>query len=82
MDKKECTDFLYSQGSFMIGFGSVANVPGNYYDFNYSSSEEEADRRAVACDWKMIQMDMENAIALCVKHRFTHPISEHEFTTK
>ena len=62
MDKKNCTDFLFSKSTFVSGFGSAFNVVGNYYEFNYSTTEEEADHRAIQCDWEMIAKDLLDAI--------------------
>jgi hypothetical protein len=60
--KTNCTDFLFSSPSFFIGMGTVLNIGGNYYAFNCSSSEEEADRKALASDWEMIGKDFRNAM--------------------
>lgn len=57
-----CTDFLFADTSIVAGAGSVINVFGNYYDFNYSKSEEEADIKAIKCDWYMIGKDIRKAL--------------------
>ena len=47
-------DFLFSDMNFMTGMGSVFNIPGNYYQFNWSDSDEEADEKAIRSDWKAV----------------------------
>lgn len=60
--KDICTDFLFSTPSFLSGAGTVFNVVGSYYFYNYSTSDFEADLRALKCDWEMVGKDMEVAI--------------------
>lgn len=55
------TDFLVSSPSMLGGMGTVLNIGGNYYDYNYSKSESEADRRALASDWGMVLQDFRAA---------------------
>ncbi|MCX6233912.1 MAG: hypothetical protein NT175_04195 [Bacteroidetes bacterium] len=64
MYKKERfrTDFLFPAPSFFKGLASIFNVPGNYYDFNYSQSNEEADYKALKTDWSIIGQDIRNAV--------------------
>jgi len=56
------TDFLVSTGSFLIGAGSVINISGNYFQYNYSKSGEEADKCALYRDWRAVGQDMEKVI--------------------
>jgi hypothetical protein len=56
------TDFLTPQNSFIAGMGSVINIDGNYFDYNSSSSAEEADKKAIFMDWKMIGEDIKKSI--------------------
>jgi len=56
------TDFL-TANSFVIGIGSVFNLAGNYFDYNYSTSPEEADEIAIASDWHIIGEDIKQAIS-------------------
>jgi len=56
--KKYRTDFLYPTNDFLSGLGNVLNVAGNYYSFNYSSSDEEADSKAIESDWGVIGQDI------------------------
>lgn len=62
MDKKECTDFLFSKSTFLTGMASAYNIAGNFYEFNYSSSGDEADNNAIEVDWRMIASDLRKAI--------------------
>ncbi len=57
--KKYRSDFLFSTPSFLIGFGSVLNIAGNYYSFNYSSTGNGADYKAIKSDWGVIGSDIE-----------------------
>ncbi len=56
--KKYQTDFLFANNDFIIGAGSVMNIGGNYYEFNYSDSPKEADRKAIGCDWGVVGQDI------------------------
>lgn len=60
-DTKYETGFLFSKCNFWRGIGSVLNVPGNYYEFNSSKTEEEADNRALTSDWIIVGQDIKNA---------------------
>lgn len=51
------TDFLFPKTSFWKGMGSVFNIAGNYFNFNYSSDKQNPDIRALSSDWKMIGED-------------------------
>ncbi|KAF2515079.1 hypothetical protein E0W68_13130 [Flavobacterium salilacus subsp. salilacus] len=55
------TGFLYSKCSFLRGIGSVFNLPGNYYDFDYSDTENEADKKALYSDWENVGADIKTA---------------------
>jgi hypothetical protein len=57
------TDFLVSTPTFWIGMGSVFNIAGCYFDFNYSRSSEEADRKALECDRDMIVQDFKDTLS-------------------
>lgn len=56
--KKYRTDFLFPTPSFLTGAGSVLNIAGNYFDFNYSSTDKEADNKAIVSDWSVIGEDI------------------------
>lgn len=58
MNSNYTTDFLTSSNSFITGMGSVLNIGGNYFDYNSSESSEEADKKALCMDWRMVGKDM------------------------
>jgi hypothetical protein len=43
--------------------GTIFNIWGNYYTFNYSITPEEADQRALICDYEMIGKDFKDILA-------------------
>ena len=57
-EKKYATDFLFASSSLLVGMGSIFNVPGNYFEYNYSKSDDEADTKAIESDWGMIGQDI------------------------
>lgn len=56
------TYHLFPRTSTVVGMGSLLNISGNYFDFNYSNSGIEADAKAAESDWYMIGKDIEDAI--------------------
>jgi len=64
MNKKNVkyrTDFLLPRNNFWIGMGSVLNLAGSYFDYNYSKSDLDADRKALISDWLNVGDDMKKA---------------------
>ncbi|RTL48858.1 MAG: hypothetical protein EKK39_11990 [Sphingobacteriales bacterium] len=59
--RKYRRDFLFSTPSFLVGAGSVFNIAGNYFNFNYSSSDIDADSKALLSDWGIIGQDIQIA---------------------
>jgi len=59
---KHKTTILFPRTSAIVGMGSIFNIVGNYFEFNYSESGEDADRKAIESDWSMIGQDIEDAI--------------------
>lgn len=57
------TDFLLPNNNFLIGLGSVLNIVGSYFEYNYSSSSEEADLKALESDWQNVGGDIKESIA-------------------
>ena len=55
------TDYLLPKNNFFVGFGSVLNIAGNYFDYNYSKSEKEADYKAMSSDWNNIGEDFKKS---------------------
>jgi hypothetical protein len=58
------TDFLTPDSSFLVGMGSVINIGGNYFEYNTSEGNWEADRKAIFMDWKMIGNDIRDSMTL------------------
>ena len=54
---KYCTSYLFSTPSFWSGAGSVMNLGGSYFSFNHSTSDNEADRKAIDSDFFMVGQD-------------------------
>ena len=60
--KKYTTGFLFSIPSVFSGAGTVLNLSGNYYTFNTSETDFEADCKAIENDFRMIGQDIYDAI--------------------
>lgn len=60
-NKNYRSDFLFTIPSFLIGMGSVLNVAGNYFPFNYAKNDKHADGKAIASDWGVVGNDIETA---------------------
>lgn len=56
------TFFLFSRPSFIEGIARILDLGVTLNEYNYSESEEEADARALASDWKAIGNDIKVAI--------------------
>lgn len=65
------TDFLFSTPTFLNGMGSVLNIAGNYYTFNDSESDEEADFLALKSDWGVVGEDICESIIKVKKETST-----------
>jgi hypothetical protein len=63
MSNRIKTDFLTPASSFLSGFGSVLNIGGDYFGYNYSESPEEADEVAIASDWAIVGEDLRAALS-------------------
>lgn len=57
--KKFKTNQLFPRTGFIKGMGSVLNISGKYFEFNYSKSATEADAKAIASDWGMVGQDLQ-----------------------
>jgi hypothetical protein len=62
MNKKYVTDFLFPENSFITGMGSLLNISGNYFIYNYSDDGAEADWKALKSDWGTIGQDFDSVI--------------------
>lgn len=60
--KKFKTNQFFPRTGFLKGMGSVLNISGKYFDFNYSKSDSEADAKAIASDWGMIGQDFQQVL--------------------
>jgi len=56
------TDFLFAQPSFGSGAARVLDLYGTFDAYNTSTSEEEADERAIASDWLVVGKDLSDAM--------------------
>jgi hypothetical protein len=56
------TDFLFVTPSFFQGMGTVFNIGGKFFEYNYSDSGLEADERAIESDWGVVGLDIHNSI--------------------
>jgi hypothetical protein len=52
------TDFLTAKSSLWTGMGTVMNLAGNYFIYNVSPTAADADRRAIASDWRRVAGDI------------------------
>ena len=55
------TTFLLPKNNFWVGFGSVLNIAGSYFDYNYSNSDVDADKKALFSDWFMVGEDFKKS---------------------
>lgn len=62
IDKKIKTNQLFPRTSFLSGMGSVLNISGSYFEFNYSNSDADADYEAISSDWAMIGQDIQTVL--------------------
>ena len=62
-----CTDFLFACPSFLSGLARTLDIHGHFDQYNVSRSEQEADFRALLCDWLVAQQDIDRAWAEIVR---------------
>ena len=64
MNKKEYSTFyLFKQrGSFLTGTATLLNIQGNFFDYNYSETVEDADTKAIENDWGVIGQDIKKTV--------------------
>ena len=55
---KLITNFNLLKNNFFIGIGSILNVFGFYYDYNYSKTYKKTDFEAIFSDWKNVGEDI------------------------
>jgi hypothetical protein len=56
------SSLLYSQPSFLEGVGRLVDFAGLLEAYNYSPTPYEADRNAIASDWRAVGDDQRSAI--------------------
>lgn len=61
------TDHLFPRTNTIIGAGSIFNIAGNYFSFNYSDSSDEADSKAIESDWGTIGQDLKKIFSTTSK---------------
>lgn len=62
MGRIDYAGLLYSQPSTVEGLARILDVGGTFDDYNYSQSDTEADRAAIASDWYAVGSDLYRAI--------------------
>ena len=60
MNKSRST-FLFSTPSFASGVARALDLYGLYDRYNYSSTEQEADCKAIWSDWSVVGQDIRSA---------------------
>ena len=55
------SNFLFPKTNFLVGMGSVFNVQGRYFTFNYTNSGAIADLKALESDWGVIGQDLKTS---------------------
>lgn len=55
------TDFLFSTPSYLSGAANIFNIGGDFYEYNISSSQGEADCKAIRNDFNIVGSDLEKA---------------------
>jgi len=56
------SDFLFTTPSYLTGAANVFNLAGNFYDYNRSESEQEADCKAIRNDFNIIAEDLKSCL--------------------
>jgi hypothetical protein len=56
------TDFLCARMTPLTGAGTLMAIFGNYYEYNRSQTENEADGLAIFSDWSNVGADLQFAI--------------------
>ena len=56
------SDFFFASPSIWYGFAGLLDVGGTFDRYNFTRTAEEADARAVYCDWRMVGLDLVSAI--------------------
>jgi hypothetical protein len=54
--------FLFAKPSLVEGAARLLDFGNTFDENNYSKSPEEADRKAIECDWDQVGLDLWEAI--------------------
>lgn len=58
------SDFLFARPSFLEGVARVLDIGATLQEYNAHATPQEADRAAIANDWRAIGADLRQAMAL------------------
>ena len=58
------SDFLFARPSFWEGLGRLIDFGGTLTEFNDAPSGPQADRYAIAQDWRAVGDDLRNAMGV------------------
>lgn len=58
------SDFLFARPSFWEGLGRLIDFGGTLTEFNSALSGPQADRYAIAQDWRAVGDDLRNAMGV------------------
>lgn len=56
------TDYLFSTPNYLSGIASIFDIGGVLTQYDYSSTPEEADRKAIEHDFMAVGEDMKKAL--------------------
>lgn len=55
---------LFARPSFFEGMGRVLDMGSTLQEYNRNVTPEEADRRAIEADWRMVGRDLRAALRM------------------
>lgn len=61
------SDYLFPEGGYILGMGSILNIKGDYFSYNSSPNKQLADYLALQSDWGVVAKDIKDAISETVK---------------
>ena len=82
------SDFLFAKPSFISGAARVLDLYGIYDVYNATSTEREADYKALVSDWHMVGQDIFDAITQfarllppgSIAYRDEHPADDRQMS--
>lgn len=70
-NKRYSTFFLFKQqGSILTGVATILNIGGNFFDYNYSETDKDADAKAIENDWGVVGQDIQKTVKSVSKNNF------------